>query len=131
MPRRPFFNSCLQPAVSEEKKPFHSPFAALAALREGLPQGKAPKEKAQVLSPVSPPRAVVRLERAGRKGKEVTVISHLELPRALRETWLGQLKAALGCGGALEEDALVLQGDQRDRAAQWLTARGVKKITLG
>ena len=44
--------------------------------------------------------------------------------------WLKQLKAALGCGGAVEGDAIVLQGDQRSRLPGLLTARGVKKITV-
>lgn len=53
--------------MSDEKKPFNNPFGALGGLREALPQGqvKAPKEEKQKL----PPRAVVRLERAGRRGK--------------------------------------------------------------
>lgn len=115
--------------MSDEKKPFHNPFGALAGLREGLPQGKAPVEPKK--DPKVPARAVVRLERAGRRGKEVTLIEHLELATAEREVWLKQLKSALGCGGAVEDEALVLQGDLRERAAAWLEKRGVKKVTVG
>ncbi len=112
--------------MSDEKKPFHSPFAALGALRDALPPGtpKVEKEKKP------PPRAVVRLERAGRRGKEVTIVEHLALPPAEREAWLKALKAALGCGGALEDEALVLQGDLRGRVGKWLEQRGVKKVTV-
>jgi translation initiation factor 1 len=114
--------------VGDEKKPFNNPFGALGGLREALPTGPEPK----VTAPKQklPARAVVRLERAGRRGKEVTVVEHLELSVAEREAWLKDLKSALGCGGALEEEALVLQGDLRERAAKWLEKRGVKKVTV-
>ncbi|MFZ5440599.1 MAG: translation initiation factor [Myxococcota bacterium] len=114
--------------MADEKKPFHNPFAALGGLRDALPAGpeKKPEEKKVKL----PPRAVVRLERAGRRGKEVTLVEHLELKPDEREQWLRELKGALGCGGALEEEALVLQGDLRERAAKWLEKRGVKKVTI-
>ncbi len=76
-------------------------------------------------------RAVVRIERSGRGGKEVTVVEHLDLRPAERETWLKSLKAALGCGGTLEGGSIVLQGDHRKRLAALLPTRGVKKVTLG
>jgi translation initiation factor 1 len=41
------------------------------------------------------------------------------------------MKAALGCGGSVEGDALVLQGDLRERVRKLLEARGVRKVTLG
>ncbi|HEX9603203.1 MAG TPA: translation initiation factor, partial [Myxococcales bacterium] len=41
------------------------------------------------------------------------------------------LKAALGCGGAVEDDALVLQGDHRDRVRALLEERGVRRISVG
>jgi translation initiation factor 1 len=44
---------------------------------------------------------------------------------------LKALKAQLGCGGVVEEDALVLQGDHRKRLPALLTARGVRKVTVG
>jgi translation initiation factor 1 len=111
----------------DEKKPFNNPFAALGGLREKLPDKPAPAKPA----PKGPARAVVRLERKGRGGKEVTVVEHLELnPREL-ERWVKDLKAALGCGGYVEGDALVLQGDQRERIEPVLTQRGVRKVTIG
>jgi len=112
--------------MSDEKKPFNNPFGQLGGLRDALPQGKPKPEKEQK----GPARAVVRLERAGRRGKEVTIVEHLELPPAQREVWLKELKSALGCGGALEEEALVLQGDLRERAAKWLEKKGVRKVTV-
>jgi translation initiation factor 1 len=72
----------------------------------------------------------VRLERSGRGGKEVTVIDHLDVSDAARAEWLKTLKSSLGCGGTLEGERLVLQGDQRERLRQVLAAKGVKKITV-
>ena len=74
---------------------------------------------------------MVRLERTGRGGKEVTVVEHLDLQPTERDRWLKALKAGLGCGGVVEGNNLVLQGDQRDRLPKLLTARGVKKVTIG
>ena len=45
--------------------------------------------------------------------------------------WLKALKGSLGCGGVVEEEALVLQGDQRERLPALLAARGVRKVTVG
>ena len=124
--------------MTNDKKPFHNAFEALSALRARLPDppqdepaapGKAPSGPAWGARAIA--RAVVRIERSGRGGKEVTVIEHLGLSPADRETWMKDLKAALGCGGSVEGEALTLQGDQRPRLAKLLTSRGVKKITMG
>lgn len=116
-------------------QPFHNPFGALGALRDKLPAAAA--EPAPKPAPKPTPggkthaRAVVRMERSGRGGKEATVIEQLDLTPAEREVWLKALKAALGCGGKVEGETLMLQGDQRKRLPALLSARGVKKVTLG
>jgi translation initiation factor 1 len=74
---------------------------------------------------------VVRLERKGRGGKEVTVVDKLELRASELERWAKSLKQDLGCGGVVEGRTIVLQGDQRGRAATWLGGKGVRKITRG
>lgn len=78
-----------------------------------------------------PARAVVRYERSGRGGKEVTVIEQLGLKEAELLIWLKQLKAALGCGGSIENDAIMLQGDHRKRLPAILKGRGVRKTIVG
>jgi translation initiation factor 1 len=60
----------------------------------------------------------------------VTLVEHLELQPKDREAWLRELKGAMGCGGVLEEEALVLQGDLRERVAKWLEKKGVRKVTV-
>jgi translation initiation factor 1 len=110
---------------------FNSPFAQLGRLKEGLPAGAPPAAPSPPAAPKGPARAVVRLERKGRGGKEVTVVEGLGLPAAELEAWLKALKGALGCGGAVEEGALVLQGDQRERLPGLLEGRGVRKVSVG
>lgn len=116
--------------------PFHNPFGALGKLRDSLPEREIPAAPAAPApkssgKPTGPARAVVRMERSGRGGKEVTVIDQLGIPPMDREKWLKALKASLGCGGVVEGETLVLQGDHRKRLAPILTARGVRKIIIG
>lgn len=114
-------------------KPFNNPFGALEGKRSDLPEGPQPASaKAPPREPAKgPARAVVRMERKGRGGKEVTAVEQLGLPPRELEKWLKALKQSLGCGGVLEGPTLVLQGDQRDRLPALLEARGVRKVTVG
>src|SRR5947209_18773254 len=88
--------------TSMSDEPFNNPFGVLGGKRTP----DAPKP---------PAKAVVRMERKGRGGKEVTVVEQLELKPKELEEWLKALKNALGCGGVVEGQNLVLQGDQRKR----------------
>jgi translation initiation factor 1 len=110
--------------------PFNNPFGKLQGARDALPEGPKRIEK-EAAAAKGPARAVVRMERKGRGGKEVTVVEQLGLPAKQLDLWLKALKQSLGCGGTAEGDTLVLQGDQRDRLPALLEARGVRKITLG
>jgi translation initiation factor 1 len=111
------------------------PFAALEKLRASLPPGNDRAATHQTVGVAvekrGPARAVVRMERKGRGGKEATVIEKLELPAKELEQWCKELKQALGCGGTVEHDTIVLQGDLRQRVAPLLTARHVGKVTIG
>lgn len=123
----------LSSAMTEPKKGF----SALAALRDSLPSGaeRSPPNNGATSPAVSvrkgPARAVVRMERKGRGGKEATVIEKLDLPRPHLEKWCKELKQALGVGGSVDNDTIVLQGDLRQRVAAALTDRGVGKVTIG
>jgi translation initiation factor 1 len=120
--------------VPMSKQGFNNPFA------DALKDHPALEKKEETEAPVSasgtkkvpaPARAVVRMERKGRGGKEVTVVEQLELPAKDLERWLKSLKGALGCGGTVEDGSLVLQGDHRKRLKELLEARGVKKVSVG
>jgi translation initiation factor 1 len=118
--------------------PFNPGLAGLAARMGDVPVGPAPAAPggrelaaaAKATGKPAPARAVVRMERAGRGGRTVTVVEKLGLRAAELETWLGELKRVLGCGGVVEGTALVLQGDTRERVGAWLEKRGVKKVTV-
>jgi translation initiation factor 1 len=107
-----------------------SPFAGLKDKLGPLPAGPA-------LPRATPPArpkvawAVVRLERKGRAGKEVTAVEKLGLSTRDMARWCSDLKSALGCGGQVEGAVLIVQGDQRERVRDWLLAHGVGKVTFG
>jgi len=122
------------PPAAAPAGPFNAGLAGLADRLASLPPAPertaAPPPAAKPPGRPPPARAVVRMERAGRGGKRVTVVEKLVLPQRELATWLGELKRALGCGGVIEDGALVLQGDTRERVGAWLAGRGVKKVTV-
>ena len=59
------------------------------------------------------------------------MIEKLALKPAELEQWCRELKQALGCGGTVEDDTIVLQGDLRQRLAPVLEQRGVGRVTIG
>ena len=124
------------PLTASTPEPFNTGLAGLAGRMGDVPVDPAPGGRevaaaAKATGKPPPARAVVRMERAGRGGRTVTVVEKLGLRAAELETWLGELKRGLGCGGVVEGTALVLQGDTRERVGAWLEKRGVKRVTVG
>jgi translation initiation factor 1 len=110
-----------------------NPFAALASLREQLPEGAPPPPSPDPEPPTparGPARAVVRYQRKGRGGKEATIVEQLGLEDALLDEWCRELKRALGCGGHVEGALLVFGGDQRTRLPALLEHKGVRRVTV-
>jgi translation initiation factor 1 len=66
----------------------------------------------------------VFLERKGRGGKSVSVIKGVRSPAAGQQALLKVLKARLGTGGTLKEDAIEIQGDHRDKIVAILQELG-------
>ncbi len=111
--------------------------ADLARLRGRLPPGETPEPASSgsasdgapaAASPFGP-KLVVRRERKQRKGKTVTCITGIA--GAARLDLAKQLARALGCGGTVQGDDLVLQGDHVARAATWLRERGAPRVVEG
>lgn len=99
------------------------PFAALAALRDSLPEGEA-----QTVTPAddaAPTGGTVRLfyERKGRGGKEATIIE-TELTDADTAALAATLKRRLGTGGSARAGEILLQGDRRSALRPLLTSLG-------
>lgn len=71
------------------------------------------------------------LERKGRAGKTVTLLTGLGGNGSDLKSFLKELKSSLGCGATVEDGQICFQGDQRARLTSILRARGAKKIHVG
>ncbi|MGH9311595.1 MAG: hypothetical protein ACRD1S_00210 [Vicinamibacterales bacterium] len=69
--------------------------------------------------------ATLRVEKKGRGGKTVTVVDGLPRNATFLKELCQELKRACGTGGTVEEGAVELQGDLRDRVRDFLSTRGV------
>ena len=64
--------------------------------------------------------AKLRMEKKGRGGKTVTVVFGLPHNDAFLKDLCSELKRACGTGGAVVDDGVEIQGDQRDRVREFL-----------
>lgn len=118
------------------EEPFNNPFAA--ALAHVTPTGAAAPEPETETEPKGAPPApsasgkvVVRKEKKGRGGKTVTRIHGLDPSATDLEDLARRLKRALGCGATVEDEDIILQGEQAPRAKAWLEEQGVKRVVVG
>ncbi|QZN97459.1 stress response translation initiation inhibitor YciH [Symbiopectobacterium purcellii] len=76
---------------------------------------------------------VVRIQRqtSGRKGKGVCIITGLDMDDAALTALGAELKKKCGCGGAVKEGTIEIQGDKRDLLKQLLEAKGLKVKLAG
>jgi translation initiation factor 1 len=68
--------------------------------------------------------ARLRIEKAGRKGKTVTVVESLPRNRAFLEELAGELKRTCGSGGKAGESHVEIQGDHREKIRDLLRSKG-------
>lgn len=68
--------------------------------------------------------ARLRIEKAGRRGKTVTVVEGLPRNDAFVKDLAAELKRACATGGKAVEDRVELQGDHTDRLRELLKAKG-------
>jgi translation initiation factor 1 len=69
--------------------------------------------------------AKLRMEKKGRGGKTVTVVYDLPRNAAFLKELCQELKKTCGTGGAIDEGAIELQGDLRDRVREFLMKKGL------
>jgi translation initiation factor 1 len=69
-------------------------------------------------------RLKVRLDTRQRAGKAVTLVEGYVGPEAELEALGRQLKTHCGTGGSAKDGLIIIQGDQRDKIAAWLVAKG-------
>ncbi|ORM73946.1 translation initiation factor [Pantoea wallisii] len=76
---------------------------------------------------------IVRIQRqtSGRKGKGVCLISGIDLDDDALSKLAAELKKRCGCGGAVKEGIIEIQGDNRDLLKQLLEAKGMKVKLAG
>lgn len=68
----------------------------------------------------------IRRETSGRKGKGVTTLQGVPLNKDELKTLTAELKKRCGTGGALKDDIIEIQGDQRTTIKALLEAKGFK-----
>jgi len=72
---------------------------------------------------------IIRIDRSGRNGKEVTLVDRFVGNEADLDALAKKMKQFCGVGGSVKDGQIIIQGDQRDKLAQFCTkhAYGFKK----
>ncbi len=76
---------------------------------------------------------IVRIQKqtSGRKGAGVSVITGVDLSDEQLKSLAAELKKRCGCGGAVKEGNIEIQGDKRDLLKQLLEQKGFKVKLAG
>ncbi len=112
-----------QPSVSRKSS------EASRSSSTAKPSSTSPRNESR--TPSSPERVTVRQERAGRGGKTVTIAEGPGLAGSDLDVLARDISRALGLGARAEEGLIVVQGDQRERLAEWLESRGFRGVARG
>ena len=101
---------------------------ALAGLHQAMGGERAdlPEETAGEAPAEGPGLLYVSRDKKARKGKEVTLVEGFDpdLHHDLASDLARRLKAHCGVGGGWKDGVVLLQGDHRNRVADWLTREG-------
>ena len=76
---------------------------------------------------------IVRIQRqtSGRKGKGGCLVTGIDLDDAELAKLAAELKKKCGCGGAVKDGVIEIQGDKRDLIKTLLEAKGMKVKLAG
>ena len=116
---------------------FESPFAALLkdvavenqgrAAVEEQPPTEIAGESEDGMNPLKGARLHLHMSRKGRGGKTTTTIGGFLSADALGPL-AKDIGKSLGCGAFVEEDVIIVQGDQRERLKSLLLKKGAKGV---
>ena len=111
-----------------------NPFGAISGA--GLPASPVPASTRQSAAKQVPVknrgRVDIKRTTAGRGGKTVTIVTGFTGIGLLEKEQLAKkMRNACGCGGTVKEGEIEIQGDQREKIAQILTAAGFRPVFAG
>ena len=88
--------------------------------------GRVKQDKSQIPATPKTGDGIVRLrkETKGRKGAGVVLIDGLNLPEAELKTLAKKIKQLCGTGGSIKNGIIEIQGNQRQKIAEFLTKEG-------
>ena len=112
----------------------HNPFDQLssAGLPEGAPTPAPAAPQPKPASAKNRGRVDIVLNKAGRGGKIVTVVTNfvgIGLPE--KEMLAKKIQKACGVGGTVKEGGIEIQGDKRTETARILTEAGFRPVFAG
>lgn len=93
--------------------------------------GRIKAEKPQETMPQGDGVVRILLQKSGRKGAGVSIINGLALPENELKILAAELKKRCGCGGAVKNHNIEIQGEKRERLKQLLEQKGYKVKLAG
>jgi len=93
--------------------------------------GRIDEPKATVQRPKGDGIVRIQKQTSGRKGKGVCLISGIDADDAALASLAAELKKKCGCGGAVKDGIIEIQGDKRDLLKSLLEAKGMKVKLAG
>ena len=72
----------------------------------------------------------IKIDRKGRNGKSVTIISGFKKNEDL-ETLASELKKIAGCGGTVKDGIIEIQGEKKEIVNKYLLKKGFKTKLIG
>jgi len=113
---------------STEHGSLDKPMRSTASKRK---RQNSPKGNGAVIKNPNKQGVRIRRESKGRGGKTVCIVDGLSLQNAELKVLLKKLKGQLGCGGAVKNGMLEIQGDHRDKILLLLEKEGMKAKLAG
>ena len=86
------------------------------------------QETEQAIVPPSQQRLRVYLDRSMRKGKTVTIINGFTGNEKQLKELEKELKVKCACGGSSGDNEILLQGDLKNKAEEYLRSKGYKIV---